>query len=571
MSGATQRSKLDGGAGDERGDRKSRGAFFTPLPIASFLASWAINEPNDVVLDPSCGEAVFLLAAGRRLRELGCGDHDLDRQVVGIDVHSASLDEATVLLGDEGLGAHLIHSDFFDVASPQQLTGSIPLVDAVIGNPPFIRYQEHMGDARKRSAQAALAQGVRLSGLASSWAALLVHASSFLKPEGRLAMVLPAELLTVHYAEPIRRWLRGRFAKVNLVMFERLQFADAIEKVVLLVAQGSGGCDSFSLYNVDDADDLSALRPFDHLNATPANEGKWTDLFLTGRQRQLFKKVTDEYFVGLGDYGSPELGTVTGSNAFFALSESTRLKFGLAEGQVARISPPGTRHLKGLSFTTSEWENLRTADEPVWLLYPDIDDDSPELRTYLASGKKLGVPAAYKCQVRTPWWRPPMVSAPDLFFTYMSYRYPKLISNSAQVSFVNSMHGVRLKPGIGQVPKAALPLVAFNSVTMLGAEIHGRSYGGGILKMEPREAAVLPVPKAGELKQAWELLKTEKSTLDRQLRNGLWTNVVKRVDDALLTKVMGLPWAELAELQAAAHALRERRIGNVTREHGDGG
>jgi L-serine dehydratase len=49
-------------------------------------------------------------------------------------------------------------------------------MDAVVGNPPFIRYQDHRGDARKRSAAAALAQGVRLSGLASSWAALLVHA-----------------------------------------------------------------------------------------------------------------------------------------------------------------------------------------------------------------------------------------------------------------------------------------------------------------------------------------------------------------------------------------------------------
>ena len=77
----------------------------------------------------------------------------------------------------------------------------------LLGTPPFIRYQEHTGPARKQSLKAALAQGVRLSGLASSWAALLVHACAFLKPEGRLAMVLPAELLTVGYAEPIRLWL----------------------------------------------------------------------------------------------------------------------------------------------------------------------------------------------------------------------------------------------------------------------------------------------------------------------------------------------------------------------------
>src|SRR5205085_7931755 len=110
---------------------------------------------------------------------------------------------------------------------PDRLSCPLPEMDAVIGNPPFIRYQKHIGEARKRSARAALAQGVRLSGLASSWAALLVHACAFLRPEGRLAMVMPAELLTVHYAEPIRRWLRRRFVAVYLVMFQRLQFQAA--------------------------------------------------------------------------------------------------------------------------------------------------------------------------------------------------------------------------------------------------------------------------------------------------------------------------------------------------------
>jgi adenine-specific DNA-methyltransferase len=185
--------------------RKARGAFFTPPAIADFLAAWAVgNDPSARILDPSCGDGVFLLAAARQLREAGCATSALDEHVFGVDLHEPSLEDATQYLEAEGLDAHLVAEDFFNLATPQQLGCLLPEMDAVIGNPPFIRYQEHIGDARKRSARASLAQGVRLSGLASSWAALLVHACGFLKPEGRLAMVLPAELLT----EPLRESCR---------------------------------------------------------------------------------------------------------------------------------------------------------------------------------------------------------------------------------------------------------------------------------------------------------------------------------------------------------------------------
>ena len=160
----------------------------------------------------------------------------------------------------------------------------------------------------------------------------------------------------------------------------------------------------------------------------------------------------------------------------------------------------------------------------------------------------------------------------NLFFTYMSYRYPKLISNSAKVSFVNSMHGVRLKPGIGHVPKAALPLVALNSVTMLGAKntafIRRRHTEDGATRGRSpaknykswRTQASLGTSQEGEIHLGSS---APKWSLDERRQASL--------DEALLTQVMGLPCAELAELQAAAHTLRERRIGNVTREHGDGG
>ena len=55
----------------------------------------------------------------------------------------------------------------------------------------------------------------------------------------------------------------------------------------------------------------------------------------------------------------------------------------------------------------------------------------------------------------------------------MSHRYPRLITNSAAATFVNSMHGIRLSPDAPRVAKVALPLLALNSLSLLGAEIYG--------------------------------------------------------------------------------------------------
>lgn len=545
--------------------RKARGAFFTPEPIADYLAAWAVGEdPQARVIDPTCGEAVFLLAAGRYLREAGCPPEELDDRLFGVDLHPASLDIAMGMLESEGLDAHLTASDFFELSPPGHLDSALPMMDAVIGNPPFVRFQEHIGEARRLSAAAALAQGVRLSGLASSWAALLVHACGFLKPDGRLAMVMPAELLTVHYAEPIRRWLLRRFENVHLVLFENLQFDEVLEKVVLVVAEGEGPSPgAFSLHYLQDASDLPKLGPFDGVSVPTRDAGKWTDLLLSSRHRSLFRRIEAAHFTPLQSYGRPELGTVTGANDFFALNEETREEYGLSEGQLVKISPPGTRHLRGVSFRGSDWEALREGGQRVWMLRPDAGDRDPNLARYIASGEERDVHTAYKCRIRDPWWRPPAVTPPDLFFTYMSHRYPRLIANTAGVSFLNSMHGLRLGSEHRDLPKTALPLLALNSLTMIGAEVNGRSYGGGILKMEPREAAQLPVPQKEYLLAAWERLKPEAAKLDSRLRQGLWTNVVKRVDEVLLCETIGLEAEESAALSAAAATLRTRRIGKA--------
>ena len=39
---------------------KLRGGYYTPTPISEFLAKWAIRNPSDRILEPSCGDGNIL-------------------------------------------------------------------------------------------------------------------------------------------------------------------------------------------------------------------------------------------------------------------------------------------------------------------------------------------------------------------------------------------------------------------------------------------------------------------------------------------------------------------------------
>jgi len=274
--------------------RKERGAFFTPARISSFLVEWAVRGSADRVLEPSCGEASFLLPAATRLRSLGAS---CAQQLHGVDMHAASVAKARKLVEGAGFPVNVRCSDFFDVEPD-------PTFDVVVGNPPYIRYQQFAGDDRAKSLRAALAAGVRLTRLASSWAAFTVHASRFLKPGGRLGLVLPAELLTVNYAAPVRRFLLKNFAKVRLVMFEELVFPGVLEEVVLLMAEGFGSAQHFEVFQATDLDDLRTIKGKDWSGFTPEGGGKWTGALLPGDAFSVYRSVVESpSFSTLLDWG----------------------------------------------------------------------------------------------------------------------------------------------------------------------------------------------------------------------------------------------------------------------------
>lgn len=539
--------------------RKARGAFFTPPELCSYVARWAIRSSTDTVLEPSCGDAQFLLAAGLRLRQLGddasSGDSDApDAQLSGVELHERSARTARIRLADEGIPADVQVMSFFDVMPT-------PRFSAVIGNPPYVRYQGHTGEDRVRSRAAALRAGVRLTGLASTWAAFTVHSALFLRDGGRLGLVLPAELLSTNYAAQVRRFLMERFASVGLVLFEQRVFPDVQEEVVLLLADGysQGPTDHCVLRQV--ADVASLVGDGVQTRWSPVlPEDKWTPSLLSGESLAALASVsTHDGFTTLHGWGETSLGAVTGNNGFFMLSAGQARELGLQAEELTAMSPPGSRHLRGLAFTTEAWTNLTAAGAKGWLFRPSKAAPSVGARRLITDGERLGVDRAYKCQIRTPWWRVPVLAPPDLFLTYMNADTPRLSTNRAGVRHLNSVHGVYLHERLRQLGQDLLALASVNSLTLLAAETVGRAYGGGMLKIEPREADRLPVPAPALLEFNRTELTAVRPDVEELLRAGNLLAAASRVDEVLLTGAMGVTPREVGALRVARAHLADRR------------
>ena len=530
---------------------KARGAFYTPPDLASYLADWAIRTAHDKVLEPSCGEAAFVRAAWERLRTLDrIADPTRLPAIVCYELDPIASQTARSVVAGLGANAAIETKDFFDVVPGEA-------VDAVIGNPPYVRYQSFSGYSRVKAQRAAFAAGVRLDGLASSWAAFVVHACRFLKQDGRLALVLPAELLHVRYAFPVRRYLMQRFSKVTLVTFEKLVFPGVTSEVVLLLAEGSGGSDSIELRQVEDLDGLANHRITRRHWAPHTEDTKWSAALIAGEPLDLYKgSLADGSFVPLADWGDSYLCAVTGNNAYFRMTRSRALALGLESGDVVDVLPPRAKRLCGLSYSPDAHRELQMRDAPAVLFCPAPGAPSEAARRYIEAGEGQGVHLAYKCRVRNPWWRVPLPRVADAFITYMSHDSPRLISNTAGVHALNSVHGLicHRERVLG---RELLPLAAMNSITALGAEMVGRSYGGGVLKLEPREAARLPVPSPELVRSHAAELRDLRASAERLLRSERYGELREQVDSVVLGPASN---EHPGAIRAARDVLRSRRL-----------
>jgi adenine-specific DNA-methyltransferase len=436
---------------------------------------WAVRSPADRVLDPACGEGVFLAAARTHLADLGnkrpvCAGVDIDPQ-------------AAVASG-------AIHSDFFEWAQTS-LFQTPPKFDVVVGNPPFIR--SHLFPERSR--QLAFRQmkdmGLHPSRLMSTWAPFVAVSCKLLSNAGRLAFVVPEELLHVGYAAELRHFLLSHFRRVIVCLSDGDLFPSVQQSVVLLL------CDQ-------DTDGPGGLltMPFTRLEEGPPYKAdpapvwdwcsKWTHLFLSPGERQ----VVSESFRQLAwrpfrEYGRVEVGVVTGSNGFFIVSQREAEAFG--DGTHLTPIVTSARDLRGINLSAADFGRLVEQGRPSYLIHTSepIEALPPPLRNYLAHGVAQEINLRFKCRNREPWYAVPSVWPADALLLRQAGEMPKLVYLSKKCTATDTIHRVRWQqPALGKRHVAGF----LNTWTLIACELTGRSYGGGVLELMPSEANNIPLP-----------------------------------------------------------------------------
>lgn len=538
--------------------QKLRGGYYTPKPIADFLAHWAIQSPTAEVLEPSCGDGVLLRAAAETLIERGAAPEGISTLLRGVE-----LDPQEALKASErvetitGLSSRVpIHNgDFFSYCHTH--LSDKHYFDAIIGNPPFVRYQNFPEEHRRIAFYLMQRAGLHPTRLTNSWVPFLVATTLLLKPTGRLAMVIPAELLQVNYAAELRYFLSRYYSSITLITFKKLVFESIQQEVVLFLGERNGR--EHTGIRTIELEDMAALASYRYMDLQRADlkemdhsTEKWTMYFLDEDELRLLRLLREHPGLTLARHViDVDVGIVTGMNEFFVLTEQQIAHYGLQ----AYTQPIVGRsaHLQGLLFSEADWlENVARKSPAFLLKAPDVPFSAlPDaLKEYILSGEAKGFHTGYKCRIRHRWYIVPSVWTPHAFMLRQVHHYPKIILNCAAATCTDTIHRIKLRNG---APARTVTGAFLNSLTFAFSEVIGRSYGGGVLELEPNEAEKLPLPLAGADR-------LDLDELDRLTRAGDIYAVLDITDELLLRQGMGLHVEETKQLRSIWEKLRDRRV-----------
>jgi adenine-specific DNA methylase len=402
------------------------------------------------VLEPSCGNGAFFRAVL---------EHEKPPAVVhGVELDPVEAAKAQQVLGPVTDERRVYPMDFLMFAE----TSGVPRYDATVGNPPYIRYQFLSAETQQLARDLYARHGLPFTKHLNAWAPFIVDSLDRLSPGGRVAMIIPAELMNVIHAGGLRLFLLEQCSKVLLIDTQELIFDEALQGTVLLMAvkrqeDEAGECGLAVTHELTngflerDPEEVFDAAPF---VPTPPSSTKWMTSLLTVDEQEVLARVLALPAVRrFDDIATVGVGIVTGANKFFLVPDSVVEEFELH--QFANPMFGRSYHVPGVVY--SEAVHGENADKGLATNFlhfgPTPFEELPEgAQRYIQKGEAEGLHDRYKCRIREPWYDVPSVRSAAMGLLKRCHEAPRLIANEMAAYTTDTAYRVGSSPSGSSTP-----------------------------------------------------------------------------------------------------------------------
>jgi adenine-specific DNA methylase len=518
---------------------KLRGGFYTPQPIVNFILKWLqSNNVNGDILEPSCGDGNFLEGLSQMKFN----------SVTAIEYDS---DEYEKSLKRSPRDFFILNEDFHAYCN-----STAQKFDAIIGNPPYIRYQYFDKEQREEAIKIFEKSGVKYSKLMNAWVSFVVGSTQLLKENGKIAFVLPAEILQVGYARTLRQFLLKSFKKISVLTFKKLVFDNIQQEVVILFCDKNGTSktkiDHFEVADLFELEEFDVSKVNKPSKRVFKSDSKWTHYFLSRKEVEFLEEVKQLNDVkNLGSYCKVEVGITTGANPFFTVSKEVVEEYDLLEYAFPMVGR--SVQVPSIILKKKDWLiNVNNGSRAYFLLFPtyeELNSGAKEYINYAEVNNKYH--KGYKCRIRDEWYRVPSTSLSDGLFIRRNNIFPRLIENKISAYTTDTMHRVWVK---GNVKLLSVIGSYYNSLSLGQAELQGRSHGGGVLELMPNETESILLPYSDSNSEYV-------AYIDKMFRKGKGIlDILEVMNEIILKNQLGFSNSEIALCESIRCKLLGRRM-----------